>query len=218
MRTTGASLPSLHPSLAPTPRCASVLATLMPQVVCYDIEVVTGCQPGAGTTSKVYLELVGSGGSSGEHRLMYRQGSGRTAFVAGATDAFRLHCAPLGKLLKVRHWAEVAGARLEGAGGVGSGRQGADGSWGVAQKLVTSPAPKAFRRPYRLDALQHQCVVNPSIQSTPSPRRLPLSGACVPQQRGPAPRLAARGGARPGAGRGPLDRLPLRPLAGGAPG
>lgn len=73
-----------------------------PQVVCYDIEVVTGSLPGAGTTSKVYLELVGGAGSSGEHRLMYRAGSGRTAFAAGATDTFQLHCAPLGELLKVR--------------------------------------------------------------------------------------------------------------------
>ncbi|KAL4458577.1 hypothetical protein ABPG75_013442 [Micractinium tetrahymenae] len=79
------------------------------EVACYDIEVVTGPLPGAGTTSRVYLELVGAAGSSGEHRLMYREGSGRTAFAAGATDAFRLHCAPLGQLLKVRVYHSNAG-------------------------------------------------------------------------------------------------------------
>jgi hypothetical protein len=72
------------------------------QVECYDIEVVTGSQAGAGTTASVYLELCGEGGASGEHRLMYREAAGRAAFAAGATDAFKLHCCPLGNLLKVR--------------------------------------------------------------------------------------------------------------------
>jgi len=78
--------------------CTSIHA----QVVCYDIEVVTGSQPDAGTTSRVYLELCGLAGSSGEHRLMYREGAGRCAFVAGATDAFKLHCRPLRELFKAR--------------------------------------------------------------------------------------------------------------------
>lgn len=81
--------------------------------MCYDIEVVTGSLPGAGTTSKVYLELVGSAGSSREHRLMYRAGSGRVAFASGATDAFRLHCAPLGEVFKVKGRAEVATAGVQ---------------------------------------------------------------------------------------------------------
>lgn len=72
-----------------------------PQVVCYEIEVATGSQPDAGTTACVYVELCGAAGSSGEHRLMYREGSGRTAFCAGATDSFRLHCRELGPLHKV---------------------------------------------------------------------------------------------------------------------
>lgn len=71
------------------------------QVVCYEIEVVTGSQPDAGTTASVYVELCGAAGSSGEHRLMYREGSGRTAFCPGATDAFRLHSRDLGPLHKV---------------------------------------------------------------------------------------------------------------------
>ena len=72
------------------------------QVECYEIEVVTGSKAGAGTTARVYLELVGDGGASGEHRLMYREGAGRAAFAASATDAFKLHCRPLGDLRKVR--------------------------------------------------------------------------------------------------------------------
>ena len=69
--------------------------------MCYEIEVATGSQPDAGTTASVYVELCGAAGSSGEHRLMYREGSGRTAFCPGATDAFRLHTRDLGPLHKV---------------------------------------------------------------------------------------------------------------------
>ena len=80
-------LTHIHPgcladaNAAPAPR----------QVVCYEIEVVTGSQPDAGTTASVYVE----------HRLMYREGSGRTAFCPGATDAFHLHSRNLGPLHKV---------------------------------------------------------------------------------------------------------------------
>jgi hypothetical protein len=76
-------------------------------VVCYEIEVETGGQAGAGTTARVYLELCGGSGSSGDHRLMYRDEGGtvpsgpRTAFREGATDRFKLHCQPLGPLVKV---------------------------------------------------------------------------------------------------------------------
>lgn len=72
------------------------------QVACYELELATGSHPEAGTTAKVYLELCGEGGSSGEHRLMYREGASppRPAFAAGAVDAFRLHCSPLGHLVK----------------------------------------------------------------------------------------------------------------------
>jgi hypothetical protein len=73
-------------------------------VACYEIEVETGGHPEAGTTARVYLELCGEGGTSGDHRLMYAADGAaqpRTAFLGGATDRFRLHCRPLGELLKV---------------------------------------------------------------------------------------------------------------------
>ena len=70
----------------------------------------TGRQEGAGTSARVYLELCGAEGSSGEHRLVKRGGGGGSAaaFQAGAVDAFRLHCAPLGRLLKARPAAAQA--------------------------------------------------------------------------------------------------------------
>jgi hypothetical protein len=74
-------------------------------VACYEIEVVTGSQADAGTSARVYVELCGENVTSGDHRLMYRQpgdgGAGRTAFASAAVDRFKLHCQPLGDLVKV---------------------------------------------------------------------------------------------------------------------
>ena len=163
-------------------------------VACYEVQVVTGDREGAGTTAHVYLELVGAGGSSGEHRLVPREG-GRPPFAAGATDAFRLHCRPLGPLLKVgrrvRRWRACALAAhclkaLQLAG------------------LCFPWPPPAHSAPF------HAC---------PHPPAHP-AGPRVPQQRRHLARLVPGGGAgaAPGRRRPALDPLPLRPLAGGAPG
>ncbi|PRW59715.1 lipoxygenase homology domain-containing 1 isoform A [Chlorella sorokiniana] len=110
---------------------AAALAQPVEQpVVCYEIEVLTGSQPDAGTTASVYVELCGAAGSSGEHRLMYREGSGRTAFCPGATDTFRLHCRELGPLHKVRVFHNNAGGAPEWfLESVRVRRQGGDGRW-----------------------------------------------------------------------------------------
>mgnify|MGYP001810776833 CR=1 FL=1 len=101
-------------SSSPLPQHVQCVATPA-QVSCYEIEVVTGRQPEAGTTSRVYLELCGAAGSSGEHRLTYGdERAARAAFSAGATDSFRLHCAPLGTLLKVG-WEGQRGSELQGS-------------------------------------------------------------------------------------------------------
>ncbi len=92
---------STHVDPDPSLVCSQDHRSPPPQVACYEIEVETGRQPDAGTTSRVYIELCGEMGSSGEHRLMYREDAGRTAFDSGAMDRFKLHCRPLGDLLKV---------------------------------------------------------------------------------------------------------------------
>lgn len=150
-------------------------------VACYEIQVVTGSQPDAGTTAHVYLELCGAGGSSGEHRLMYREG-GRMAFATGATDAFRLHCRPLGPLIKVR-----------------------DGGWVGTRE--------------GLGCLACQPPTELTASDPADPPYCPSAGTRVPQQRRHCARLVPGGGAGAAPGRRrTLDCLPLRSLAGSAPG
>ena len=122
------------------------------QVECYDIEVVTGSQAGAGTTAHVYLELCGEGGASGEHRLMYREAAGRAAFAAGATDAFKLHCCPLGNLLKVRSgWVGKVGEAKGVWHGLCKFVQGCWGmpgsAWNIAPHLSALPGPHILMLP-----------------------------------------------------------------------
>eukprot|EP00887_Chlorella_sp_A99_P006398 scaffold3.g6398.t1 len=99
--------------------------------VAYEIQVVTGDVRGGGTTSKVFLELAGEAGASGEYRLMYKNPE-RPVFQRGGTDTFKLHCGELGPLASVRVFHDNSGA----APGwflqeVRVRRRGAAGGWTV---------------------------------------------------------------------------------------
>ena len=65
----------------------------------FKLEVVTGDRRGAGTDANVFIELVGSKGSSGTKTLDAR----RSDFERGNTDVFRVECSTaLGELSKMR--------------------------------------------------------------------------------------------------------------------
>lgn len=67
-------------------------------LVTYKVTVNTGDRPGAGTSSKVFITLVGKDGDSGEHQLE----SGPKNFSRKGEDVFGIDCLPLGELTKVR--------------------------------------------------------------------------------------------------------------------
>jgi hypothetical protein len=130
---------------------------------------------------------------------MCREAAGRAAFAAGATDAFKLHCRPLGSLLKVRLGWMGQGAENQGCGL----RRFVPGLLGRARFCI------GYRAPH-LDALPHPFPDGPML--------LPPWLLQVPQQCGAFLRLVSARGPGAPRWRPQPDRFPLRPLAGSASG
>jgi hypothetical protein len=65
----------------------------------YIIEIKTGTSPNAGTKAQIYIEIVGTNGTSGEKPLVYSDKANK--FESGQTDTFSLACNELGHIKKV---------------------------------------------------------------------------------------------------------------------
>ncbi|GLC54185.1 hypothetical protein PLESTB_000832700 [Pleodorina starrii] len=91
---------SVHPTLELLP------GGELPPVLHYKVAVATSDIKGAGTESKVYLELIGSSGRLGPLHL-----DNPAAFERGATDTFMLDGPELGQLLALRVTCDGSGMR-----------------------------------------------------------------------------------------------------------
>ena len=65
----------------------------------YFVVVKTGSGPNSATDSRIFIEIVGTNGSSGERSLLYSDNA--NAFESGQTDIFSLSCTELGHIKKV---------------------------------------------------------------------------------------------------------------------
>ncbi|TPP60374.1 hypothetical protein FGIG_08324 [Fasciola gigantica] len=72
-----------------------------PSILNYEIRVITGNRPHAGTDANVYLTLFGENGDSGERRLAKSQ-TNANKFESGQTDVFLWEAVDLGQLHKAR--------------------------------------------------------------------------------------------------------------------
>ena len=75
----------------------------------YIVEVTTGDQPGSGTDSNIFVELVGARGASGERQLAFSDKL--NAFERGQADVFQLRCPHLGNIKKLIVRNEGAAAK-----------------------------------------------------------------------------------------------------------
>lgn len=67
--------------------------------ISYEVSVVTGDEPRAGTDANVYITIFGSNGDTGKRPLTKRF---RNLFERRQTDTFKLEALDLGKLTAVR--------------------------------------------------------------------------------------------------------------------
>ena len=65
----------------------------------YYVEVKTGAGPNTATDSHIFIEIVGTNGTSGERSLVYSDNA--NAFESGQTDIFSLSCTELGHIKKI---------------------------------------------------------------------------------------------------------------------
>ena len=72
-------------------------------VIVYLVEVTTGTEPGADTDARVWLQLIGQRGDSGQRRLCKPRPSGPPhPFQAGQTDTFLVEAVDLDVVTAVR--------------------------------------------------------------------------------------------------------------------
>eukprot|EP01043_Picozoa_sp_COSAG02_P019530 COSAG02_NODE_944_length_15732_cov_24.529265_5_plen_3702_part_01 len=72
----------------------------------YQVKVKTGDIQGAGTDSRVYINIIGSKGPSGEKHL---DNPHRNDFERGNEDVFEVNCAEIGRPEKIRVWHSNSG-------------------------------------------------------------------------------------------------------------
>ena len=72
----------------------------------YQVKVMTGDVAGAGTDAKVFINVIGSKGPSGEKHL---DNSHKNDFEKGNEDVFDMHCAEIGRPEKINVWHNNGG-------------------------------------------------------------------------------------------------------------
>jgi PLAT/LH2 domain len=78
----------------------------------YDVRVVTGSRKGAGTDSRVFVELFGELERHHSCEVALMREAGRPApFARGATDEFTVRSEDLGGVAAVRIWQDASGSR-----------------------------------------------------------------------------------------------------------
>lgn len=92
---------SRHHQTNVTTQCEDISLVSASSILIYEIRVITGSRPHAGTDANVYLTLYGEKGDTGERKLVKSQ-TNANKFESGQTDVCLLEAADLGKLLKAR--------------------------------------------------------------------------------------------------------------------